>query len=300
MDFAGPYAAVLTPFDETEVLDLGRLEPLVESLYAGGMRGLYVGGSTGEGLLTGLEERKALLERVVALSRGRGQVMAHVGAMSTREACELASHAAGAGADAVSSVPPMYYRFSPGEVKAHYADVASAAGGLPVVVYHIPRAVPPGVGVELMGELLEIRGVAGIKFSELNLYEERRLIAAYGEGGLTVFHGMDETLLGGLMMGAGAAVGGTYNIQPRNVSRLWSAWERGDWAEAARVQHRVAAVVEAIQAAGQGVAAMKAILGWRGLDVGRCRRPLRALTAEREAALRAALAGLERTGTPAE
>lgn len=275
-DFRGIYCAILTPFDADENLDLKALDRLNDFLFDAGVDGLYVNGSTGEGVFMTPEERMTVAERCVKCARGRGAVIVHVGAMTTRESCRLAAHAEKIGADAVSSVPPMYFRYGPAEVKAHYVDIAAACG-LPLFAYHIPGLVPFAMSAEFMGELMKIPTMRGLKFTDMDLYAERKMIAANEAAGITVFHGMDEVFLAGLMMGAHAGIGGTYNMQPRSIVGIYKAFKRGDYAEATRLQYRVTAYIPPLQKFST-LPALRLVMKWKGVDVGRCRRPLRPLS----------------------
>jgi N-acetylneuraminate lyase len=104
--------ALVTPFDERLELDCERARPLLDFLLGAGVDGLYVGGSTGEGFLQSLEERAEYLRWVAGVVKGRVTLIAHVGAISTREAVRLAEIAADAGYDAVAATPPFYYGFT--------------------------------------------------------------------------------------------------------------------------------------------------------------------------------------------
>ena len=102
-----------------------------------GVGGLYVTGSTGEGIYLDLAIRKRLTEIAVSLSKGRGNVIVHVGAIQAAMATELAEHAARIGADAISSIPPFAGGYSWAEVQSFYADLARASK-LPLIAYYIP------------------------------------------------------------------------------------------------------------------------------------------------------------------
>jgi N-acetylneuraminate lyase len=104
-----------------------------------GIGGLYLTGSTGEGFMMTEAERMALVEAVLAETRGEIPVIVHVGAISTRASERLARHAASAGADAISSVPPIYWKFTAASVAGYYGDLVQAAG-LPMIVYNIALA----------------------------------------------------------------------------------------------------------------------------------------------------------------
>ena len=107
----GVIPAMLTPFNEKEELDLNRTRALTAKLLNEGVNGLYLTGSTGEGFLCTADERKLFVETVLEEVRGKIPVIVHVGAISTKVSEELARHAASVGADAVSSVPPIYWKF---------------------------------------------------------------------------------------------------------------------------------------------------------------------------------------------
>src|SRR5687768_1308300 len=134
--FGGIWPAVLTPLDESGKLNLGAVEQLVELFVKQQLGGLYVLGSTGQWPLLSVAERQAAAERFVKAAAGRIPVMVHVGAVCTDDAVALARHAERIGADAVSSVAPIYYPTGPDMIFEHYRRIG-AAGGLPLYLYHL-------------------------------------------------------------------------------------------------------------------------------------------------------------------
>src|SRR5204863_6517992 len=129
--------ALVTPLMPSGELDVRSTERLIDHLYRKGVGGLYVTGSTGEGIYLDFEIRKQIVEIAVRLSKGRGNVIVHVGAIQAAKALELADHAGRAGADAISSIPPFAGGYSWDEVRAFYAELAGKSP-LPVVAYYIP------------------------------------------------------------------------------------------------------------------------------------------------------------------
>ena len=95
-----------------------------------GVRGFYVCGSTGESFLLSKEERMKIMEIVKREAEG-STLIAHIGSLDEREACEMARHAKAIGYDAISSVAPFYFKFSPAEIKGYYERLADA-GELPI------------------------------------------------------------------------------------------------------------------------------------------------------------------------
>ena len=110
------FAAMLTPFGPDGSVSPERVGPLVDYILSRRVEGLYAGGSTGECVLLGREERLLLLEALAGIARGRCTLVAHVGAASTADAIAYARLAGRAGYDAVAAVPPFYYKFTYEEI----------------------------------------------------------------------------------------------------------------------------------------------------------------------------------------
>ncbi|HOJ20709.1 MAG TPA: dihydrodipicolinate synthase family protein, partial [Armatimonadota bacterium] len=109
-DLGGVFPALLTPFDRQGQLNEPMVEALIHHLLEAGVDGFYVGGSTGEGLLMSPQERRRLTTAAVRAANGKAKVIVHVGANATDDAVDLARHAAEAGADAVSTLPPLFFK----------------------------------------------------------------------------------------------------------------------------------------------------------------------------------------------
>ncbi len=225
--FGGVWPAMLTPFTEEGEPNLDVIDPLVDAFAREGLDGLYVLGSTGQGLAQSVEQRRRVLERVVTASRGRLPVMVHVGAIATRDAVELARHAADCGADAVSSVPPVYFPCTQDAVFEHYRQIGGATE-LPFFPYHLDF-----FGVEMLADpaytqrVLAIPNVAGMKLTIRDLYHFG-LFAARTRGRLTLFSGADELVCHAVLSGAVGAIGTFYNLWGRAVAAARCACTSGD------------------------------------------------------------------------
>ena len=119
--------AAFTPLKADGSLNLDAVPALVEHLLRDGVSGLYVCGSTGEGVSLTREERMAVAEAYTAAAARRIPVVVQVGHNSLREARLLAEHAQKIGADAVSATPPMY--FKPANTEAVVACLTEVAAG---------------------------------------------------------------------------------------------------------------------------------------------------------------------------
>ena len=122
--FSGVIPALLTPLSDQDLVDTGALRDLVEFLLGRDVDGFYVCGSTGEGLLLTEEERCSVVDTVVSQVRSRVPVIVHVGAPATSVSQRLARHARETGADAVASIPPIYYAVGRAEIETHDGRIA--------------------------------------------------------------------------------------------------------------------------------------------------------------------------------
>jgi N-acetylneuraminate lyase len=290
----GLVAATYTPFKPDRSLDLVAVPPLVERLLAEGVAGLYVCGSTGEGVSLSTPERKQVTEAFIAAAAERVPVVVQVGHNSLAEACDLAAHAQAAGADATSAMPPSYFRpASIGMLVDCSAEIAAAAPALPFYYYHIPAMT--GVGLPMVEFLKQagerISNLAGLKYTANTIHEYQECVALDG-GRFDVLYGFDELLLPAVAVGAAGAVGSTFNIAAPLYRRVIESFARGDIEAARAAQLKAVTMINTI-ARHPFHPAMKLILGWLGTPVGSCRPPLPELSPGDQANLRA---GLEASG----
>lgn len=281
-DFNRIWSALITPTREDESLNPDALEEIVEQQIADGVEGFYCCGSSGEGLLLSLEERKQVVEHTIRAAAGRVPVVAHVGTIRTKDVIELADHAMQAGAMAVSMIPPYYYKFSMDEIMSYYEQVLEALPGLPAIVYNIPQFTGVEFSKDNAGRLLANPNIVGIKHTSTNLYSLERMGQAFT--GKALINGFDEQFLGAYAMGAKATIGTTVNLFAPLFLKCREAFDKGDMAEAYRWQHAINLRVEATVKVGI-FNAMK--YGWtvRGVDCGSCRSPFKPLTAEQRRAI---------------
>ncbi len=286
----GLIAAVHTPMHEDGTLDLGRVAPYADHLRAAGLVGVFVGGTTGEGLGLSVEERVALAEAWRDVVGEDLRLIVHVGAESVVDARRLAAHARSLEVDGVAAVPAVYSRPTRAEeVVAWCVAVADAAPGMPFYYYHIPdRTGSPVRAVEFL-EAAEgrLEALAGLKFSSPDLADFGLCLDAAG-GRLDLLFGLDECLLAACALGARGAVGGTYSLTARLHRGIMAAFAAGDLESARRGQARSRALIRIFRRYGI-VRALKATMATTGLDVGPVRPPLVRLAGKELASFRAEL-----------
>jgi N-acetylneuraminate lyase len=258
-------------------VDTAALRDLAEFLLGRGVDGLYLCGSTGEGLLMTEEERCQVVDTVTGQVRGRVPIIVHVGAPATSVSQRLARHAHEAGADAVSSIPPFYYAVGRPEIETHYRRIAEAAG-LPLYLYNIPNATQVSLEAPLVCDLVKDGVAHGLKYTSYDQLNFREVIELCGDA-INVLAGPDEMLLPFLVMGAHGGIGTTYNLVPELFVDLYAAWTAGDLQKAQQLQYQIDRIILVIRKFGV-IPAVKAALRLRGLDCGGPRAPLLPLAPE--------------------
>lgn len=290
---SGLIPATFTPLHADGSLNLDLVAPMVDFLIDQKTTGLYVCGSTGEGVSLSSDERKAVAAAFVKATQGRIPVILQVGHTSLAEAQSLAAHAQEIGADAISAVPPFY--FKPASLEANVrcmAQIAAAAPDLPFYYYHIPQMT--GVQVDV-ADLLAAGGrvipnLVGAKYSIHDVYN-LQAAAELENGRFNLLFGSDEMLLSGLCAGAQGAVGTTYNFAAPVFNRVIDAFQRNDMAAAQKYQGQTVQLIRLLAGYG-GVPAFKTVMKFLGFDCGSVRLPLQPLSRQQEEKMKADLTAL--------
>jgi N-acetylneuraminate lyase len=280
--FHGIFPAVVTPLDSEGRLATVSFERLIERLDGHGVHGIYVCGSTGEGLLLTVERRKQVAELALKCLPAGKPVLLHVGAHRLEDAIELAKHASRIGIAAISSLPPHGdYTFA--EIRYYY-QLLAAASDLPLLVYYLPDLYPAVSTLSQILELCEIRNVIGLKLTSVDL----SIVPVLKKQGAVVFNGRDDILVGGLLMGADGGIGSFYNLIPDLFVQVYALAKADQWTEARAVQERINELIN-ITLRFPAFPAIKAMLSWSGIDCGEFLPPRRPLTTNEESELRALL-----------
>ncbi|MEG0942593.1 MAG: dihydrodipicolinate synthase family protein [Angelakisella sp.] len=266
----GVIVAMITLFDENENVDIKRTDALVDFLIEQDIDGFYLTGSTGEGFLMTGEERKMVVETVVKRVAGRKPVVVHVGDMGTRKSIDLARHAYEVGADAISSVPPFYWKFSEEDIYNYYKDISDATP-LPMVVYNVPLAGL--MGTDLLVRLSNLPNVKGLKFTGKEHDQMSHLKDILGKD-FIIYSGCDEMAFSGLSVGTDGIIGSFYNVMPELFKGVFNAVQAGNLKDGVRLQKiGTEIILEAIKY--DYLALMRNMLAWQGVDAGYSRRPFR-------------------------
>ncbi len=274
IDFSGIYPALPTPMKAGGEINLEALKKLVDFEIDQGVNGLYVGGSTAESFLLTEDERQKIAEIVLNQSAGRVKVIVHTGCGGTDAAVRLSKHAKENGADAISSVPPIYFKYTTEEIIAYYLDLMELSD-MPLVVYNIPAFTGINMTQGPIKELFKHPRVLALKHTNTNMYELERVLSH--NPSLIGLNGYDEAFLSGLSMGAKGMIGSTVNFMAPKFIAIKKAFESGQNLEAFRIQGQVNEIVETMVEAGV-FNAVKYAMKLQGIDCGICRGPFKPLT----------------------
>jgi len=272
--------AAVTPLTESgATLDLEAVAPYVAFLESHGADGVFACGTTGEGVLLSLDERR----RVTAAFRDAvsGALIMHAGAQNTADTVTLAAYAAEIGADAVAVIPPPYFALDADALTAHFVAAARACAPLPFYCYAFTARSGYPLPVEVIRRIgASVGNLAGLKVSESPF--ER--VEPYLGLGLPVLIGSEPLIADAIARGALGTVSGMAAAFPDVVR---TALDAADESSSIRLR----TLRSAMEASGQFVAATKHVLGIRGVAVGHgMRAPLRGLTSSEASALDAAVA----------
>ena len=237
-----------------------------------GVQGLYVGGSSGECIYQSKEERKIVLENVMAEAKGKLTVIAHIACNNTADSKELAAHAESLGVDAIASIPPIYFKLPPHAIAKYWNDMSAAAPNTDFIIYNIPQLAGVSLSVPLLKEMLKNPRVIGVKNSSMPVQD----IQMWKDEGAIVFNGPDEQLISGLVMGAIGGIGGTYGAMPQLYVELYRCVKAGEMAKALEIQNDCCRIIYKM-CSGQGnmYGMIKEILRkLGGPDCGSVRAPL--------------------------
>lgn len=280
--YKGIIPAFYACYDEEGNISPERIEMLVAHYIKVGVKGLYVGGSSGECIYQTVSERKLVLEHVMKVAAGKLTVIAHVAAPSTRDSIELAKHAEAVGVDALSAIPPIYFSLPEHAIEAYWTEIMQATN-LDFIIYNIPQTTNYSLSAGLYLRMLAHKQVVGVKNSSMPVQDIFNF-KHYASKEVVIFNGPDEQFVAGRLMGADAGIGGTYGVMPELFLAANQALATNDLALAQKIQYRIDDIIfKMVSGHGNLYDIMKCILAKNGLDIGRARLPLPRANAEDQA-----------------
>ena len=276
--YEGIIPALYACYDDNGAVSIERTKTLTQWFIDQGVNGLYVGGSSGECIYQSKEERKAVLEAVMEVAKGKITIIAHIACNNTADSQELAAHAESLGVDAIASIPPIYFKLPPHAIAKYWNDMSAAAPNTEFIIYNIPQLAGVSLTTSLLNEMMKNPMVVGVKNSSMPVQDIQmwRDEAIKAGKEFVVFNGPDEQLISGLVMGATGGIGGTYGAMPKLYIKLYNLVKEGDLATALEIQNECCRIIyKMCSAHGNMYGVIKEILRkLGGPDCGSVRAPL--------------------------
>ncbi len=288
-NFDGIMPALLTPFTKGgERVDYDSACALAERLVQQGVQGIFVCGTTGEGMLMTLEERKKLLDVVVVAVGKKINVVAHTGCLDTQSTINLTLHAAAMGAAAAGIITPGFYGYDDDSLAAHYKAVAKAVKGFPILLYDLPSCARNALSTKFVLDLArDVKNIVGIKVSKQDIVSFSALAMDMPKD-FALINGADEYTYQAYLSGATGTVSSTANVLPELFLGIRAHVAKGELKKAWAMQRSLSAACGLFQY-GKMVAYYKEGLRLRGFDAGYVRPPQRELTKDERKAFAKAL-----------
>lgn len=279
--YEGVIPAFYACYDENGEVSPERVRALTQYHIDKGVQGVYVNGSSGECIYLSVEDRKLILENVMAVAKGKLTVIAHVACNNTKDSVELAKHAESLGVDAIAAIPPIYFRLPAYSIARYWNDMSKAAPNTDFIIYNIPQLSGTTLTRDLYAEMRKNPRVIGVKNSSMPTQDIQMFVADGGDDHI-VFNGPDEQFISGRVIGAKAGIGGTYGVMPDLFLQLNELIKESDFETAKELQYAINDVIyKMVSGRANLYAVIKEILRLNEkLDLGSVRAPLEPLHEE--------------------
>ena len=277
--YYGVIPAFYACYDDEGNVSVERTKKFARHLVNKGVKGLYVGGSSGECIYLEKEERMATLEAVMEEVKGECTIIAHVACNNTQESQQLAAHAQKLGVDAIASIPPIYFRLPDYAIAQYWNDISAAAPDTDFIIYNIPQLAGVALSVKLFKEMRKNPRVIGVKNSSMPTQDIQGFVDAGGEN-CVVFNGPDEQFIAGRAIGAMGGIGGTYAAMPELFLKMDELVKEGKFVQAQPIQHEVNGIIgDLCSCHGHMYAVIKKVLEINeGLELGSVHKPMVGVT----------------------
>ena len=292
---------MVTPLAADRTLDVKGVEKMCSHLIKGGVDGIFLLGTTGEGPHLSYALRAELIRTACACVKGRVKVIAAVTDTTMEEAVALAGVAQEAGCAAVVATTPYYFKLTQTEIVAWFTELADRSP-LPVVIYDMPAHTDTIVEPATVAQLAAHPNIVGMKDSSsiIALFNKFRVALKPYEKKFSLFMGPDEAMGEAVMMGADGGVCTGANLWPSTFKKMYLAAKKGDLAAVRRLQTITTTSSYRLYGLGQGqigfLKGVKAALAEMGLIQNVLAAPFAPFAGDDLKEVRAAVADLKKLG----
>jgi 4-hydroxy-tetrahydrodipicolinate synthase len=242
---------MITPLRSRDELDIAGLERLIEHILAGGVSGLFILGTTGEGPSLSYRLRGELIERVCRQVNRRVPILVGITDTAFVESVDIGRRAANYGADALVVAPPYYLPEAQPELQ-EYIDHLVPELPLPLYLYNMPALTKVHFELDTVRRALDNPRIIGFKDSsgDLNYFKQvAELIKQRPDWPLLI--GPEEKLFEALQLGGHGGVSGGANLFPKLYVKLCEAHHAGDLVRAQALQRQIQRVSDSFYRIGK-------------------------------------------------
>lgn len=242
---------MVTPLTGRDTLDFAGLERLIEHILAGGVHGLFILGTTGEGPGLSYRLRREFIERVCQQVKRRVPVLVGITDTAFVESVQLARHSAECGADALVVAPPYYLPEAQPELREYLGHLLGELP-LPLFLYNMPGLTKVWIEPETVQWAMDQPHIAGLKDSSGDLaYFKSIATLLPRRPDWSLFIGPEEKLVDALQTGGHGGVNGGANVFPKLYVKLCAAFRTGDAAQAVALQAQIQRVSDSLYRIGR-------------------------------------------------
>lgn len=279
--YKGIIPAFYACYNEAGEVSTERIQTLVQYFIDKGVKGIYVNGSSGECIYQSVEDRKKIIEAVIATARGKLTIINHVACNNTKDSIELAQHSESLGVDAIAAIPPIYFKLPSYSIINYWNMISKAAPNTDFIIYNIPQLAGVDLTNSMYKEMQKNPCVIGVKNSSISVQDIQQF-SMIGEDNYIVFNGPDEQYLAGRMMGAEGGIGGTYGVMPDLFLKLENFIQSNKLTEAKKLQYAINIIIDKMVSGHANMYAIaKEVLRLNeSIDIGSVRLPLEPLSAQ--------------------
>ncbi len=269
--FTGSCPALITPFDQNNIINYDAFGRLIDAQIEAGVDAVCVCGTTGESATMSIREHIAAVEFCVKRVDHRVKVIAGAGSNDTSAAVYLSQHAQDSGADALLHVTPYYNKASQTGLIKHYEYIADRVE-LPIILYNVPGRTGVSFTAETYKILSENPKINGVKEASGNfsLLAHTRFLCG---DDFYIWSGNDDQVVPMMALGAKGVISVASNIVPEVMAEMTHLCLDNDFAAASQLQIRYMDLIDALFTEVNPIP-IKAAMNLLGMDAGSLRLPL--------------------------
>jgi 4-hydroxy-tetrahydrodipicolinate synthase len=270
-DFRGSGVALVTPFNDNNQINYGKLKELIDYHIKEGTDALVIAGTTGEASTLSVDEHKDLIRESVKMANGRIPVIAGTGSNETPLAIELSQQAEEVGADGLLLVTPYYNKTNTIGLIKHYEAVAEAVT-IPMILYNVPSRTGMNISLEAMVELSQHDRIIGVKEASGDISYASEVARLCGKDFIIV-SGNDDIIVPMMAIGATGVISVVANILPKVTHDIATHFQEGDVQQSLTLQLQYNALIHSLFYETNPIP-IKTAMNLMGWEVGDLRLPL--------------------------